>query len=137
VFLVETPGGFGRCGAHGQLPARCALYPYHIKLTESYEVHWGGNALCPPAPAAKWRARAGEAIAAVDEEIGEWALGRRVLGRWEQAVAEGRALSPSVFVRWTGNLYDQLAPLRTGERAAWQPAAYQLVDAFPLPEPAA
>jgi hypothetical protein len=134
TLLVETPGGFGRCGAHALAPSRCRLYPYHIKLTESYEVHWGDNALCPPSPTAKWRARAGEAIAAVDEEIGEWALGRRVLARWDRAVVEGGgALSASEFVRWTGRLYDQIAPLRRGERAEWQAAAYRLVDAFDLP----
>jgi hypothetical protein len=134
LLSIDTPGHYHRCGVYGLEPSSCRVYPYHVQLLDGplYQVALGANARCPAPQALVYRARIDEAVAMLDEQIGEQALYARLVARWDAGV-ERAAFEPAQFVLWTSALYDAVEPLRARERGLWQLAAYERVDGFPLP----
>jgi Fe-S-cluster containining protein len=139
LFLVEIDDTHRRCGVHPLRPGPCRMYPLVVG-DDGLEI--GEAALCPAEPAAIYQDALVELRPIADERLADRALYRRALARWEALAARtpaARPLTAEIFVDWIGRLAAALDPLRNtergerGERGAWQPAAYLLIDAFPLP----
>jgi hypothetical protein len=132
LLRLELPSGHMRCGVWDDRPSSCRVYPFHVELfADDYLVQLGAQAACPTDASHVLSRLAG--ATRVDEEVGERALGQRVLKRWDAARREvDRPIEIRDFLAWNDRLHDVLAALRTGDRSGWQLDAYNVVDAFPL-----
>lgn len=119
IFLVETPGGYRRCGIYALRPDVCRVYP----LRHSRGVlGLRDDRLCPERSwnlasmdLAPWRT-------AFLRDALEDAIYGRVLERWncfvDSSPAEVR-LHPLVFIDYLINAYDRLQPMREALRPTW------------------
>ncbi len=134
-LLIEIDDQHRRCGVHALRPMACRRYPL-VDSDAPDGAEFGAHAICPPEKAEIYRAAIPDLRAQIDEPQGERALYQRVLWRWDhlaRVTPTDAAMRPDDFYDWVSRVYDAIEPMRSGDRGAWQPAAYLLVDEFPLP----
>lgn len=135
-LLLELPGGHRRCGVHALRPGACRAYPFTARDADPEAIAIGGHAICPPERAARYLAAAPAMRPLLDEDAAEEALFSRVLARWDllaRHTAPERPRALDDYLGFVDKAYRAVEPLRQGERRAWQPAAYRIVDALDVP----
>ena len=112
IFLMQLPGGHGRCGIYPHRPAACRVFPAEL---QKGSVAIREDAVCPPG---SWN------IAAMDLPAWrmsllrahlEWAIYYLVVKRWNEAVAaspSGAVCSPLQYYAYLMNVYHGMEPAR-------------------------
>jgi Fe-S-cluster containining protein len=134
-FLVELPDGPSRCGAHAGRPLACRTYPFKTVDTGD-GLDFISHTQCPPRERALFEAARERYRPSVVDEMQERMLHVRAVHRWDQLAGTmpPRTLEVRDYLLWTFQIYDAIARVRSGPRAAWQPEAERIIDSLPLPE---
>lgn len=110
TFLLELPGGAGRCGVYPHRPDVCAVFP--MEMSAGVPVV-RDDVACPPG---RWEPLDSAVWApALDRAELEWRIYETALERWDGWVrrrAAGDPADPAMLLAWLADLYTRLDPIR-------------------------